>query len=116
LVNNLDTVHAPNHHGTLLVEIPSAHSGGDLVFDLGCGEEWRWCTSTPDTLDVENTRWCAFYTDCIHRVEPVTSGVKVVMQFDILVETDPGLHFYEAHKFMREYNGEYEIDKNIYQI
>ena len=35
-VNHRDTTHSMNHHATLLVEIPSVHTGGDLV------GHWKW--------------------------------------------------------------------------
>jgi hypothetical protein len=33
--------------------------------------------------------WCsiiAFFIDVMHRVEPVTSGIRIVLQYDILVD------------------------------
>jgi hypothetical protein len=65
------------------------HTGGALVFDLpDCseGRDWKWDISTP-TQD-GCLRCCAFYTDTIHRVEPVTSGVRAVLQFDILIDSN----------------------------
>lgn len=74
-----DTAHAPNHQGTLLVEVKSKHEGGLLTFTAedGTATEWRL-----DNNGVA-TRWCAFHTDITHKVEPVTAGVRAVLQFDI---------------------------------
>jgi len=43
--NHRDTTHADNHHGTLLVELPSAHEGGALVVEYESGnvkQEFKW--------------------------------------------------------------------------
>jgi hypothetical protein len=38
----------------------------------------------------DTLRWVAFYTDVVHRVEPVTSGIRAVLQFDIIIKKEVG--------------------------
>jgi hypothetical protein len=93
-----DHVQSPDHQGTLLVEVRSQHTGGDLVLTHQ-GMEYRWSLSDPPpptfhtgtVHSLGNTatlRYIAFFTDVMHRVEPVTSGVRIVLQYDIIVR-DP---------------------------
>ena len=66
--------------GTLVVVLPSQYTGGVLVvehagqtkaIDLSEGEGWRsWA-------------YAAFYADCLHRVEKVTSGYRVALTFNL---------------------------------
>lgn len=79
--------HTPTDQGTLLVMLHSSHRGGKLICNAehdDSGEIWRaktegWTTNTVD--------WCAFHDDEIPRkLEPVKSGVRAVLEFDILVE------------------------------
>lgn len=87
-----DTTHADNHIATLLIEVPSEHTGGDLVLRMQ-DQEQRWSlvkTKTLDGLsdeddDDDKVNCCMFYTDVNHQVEPVLSGVRAVLQFDVLV-------------------------------
>jgi hypothetical protein len=74
-----DTARSHDHQGTLLIEVKSAHTGGDLVLEHK-GEEVRW------SLEEKGVKYIAFFTDVNHRVEPVLSGVRMVLQFDILIE------------------------------
>lgn len=74
-----DTPHAHNHQATLLVALPYVHTGGNLVLTAG-ESEVIYSTST------NGNPWCAFYTDVMHHVEPVLSGTRVVLQYDVCVE------------------------------
>ncbi len=117
-----DTVHNKYHQGTLLVEVVSLHTGGDLVLEMN-GEKYRWELQNRDPQfqlnvkskneeedekenddneggeeededdasgneveekkNIKNVKFIAFYTDVVHSVEPVTSGMRAVIQFDI---------------------------------
>src|SRR6266702_1464222 len=58
--------------GTLLVSLPSAHTGGELVVEHG-GESVTYRTSK------EELSFVAFYADCRHEVKPVKSGYRVTL-------------------------------------
>jgi hypothetical protein len=84
-----DTVRSHAHQATMLVEVRSAHIGGDLILEPTNGESVRWSlSSVPSDLDNGFVRYIAFYTDVNHRVEPIESGVRIVLQYDIYVDDD----------------------------
>ena len=74
-----DTVHSSNHVATIVVSLPSEHKGGALVVSHR-EETARFDFSAAS----DNMQWAAFYTDCIHKVEEVTEGWRVVLQSDVL--------------------------------
>ena len=69
--------------GTLVVSLPSAHTGGELIVEHG-GESVTYQTSKQDLSFV------AFYADCRHEVKPVTSGYRVTLTFNLLADGEAG--------------------------
>ena len=69
--------------GTLVVSLPSAHTGGELVVEHG-GESVTYWTSKEDLSFV------AFYADCRHQVRPVKSGYRVTLTLNLLADSEPG--------------------------
>ena len=67
--------------GTLVVTLPSAYTGGDLL--IGQGEEWKAYkgSKTAHTL-------VAFYADRQHEVLPVKSGYRVTLTYNLLMRGD----------------------------
>jgi predicted 2-oxoglutarate/Fe(II)-dependent dioxygenase YbiX len=63
---------------TLVVSLPSVHSGGELVVDDG-GTERTFFSSRNELVLV------AFYTDRRHEVKPVRSGYRVTLTFNLLL-------------------------------
>ncbi|HKS47973.1 MAG TPA: 2OG-Fe(II) oxygenase [Amycolatopsis sp.] len=68
--------------GTLVVSLPSAHTGGELVIDHD-GETRAYRASK------EELTLLAFYADCRHQVTPVRSGYRVALTFNLLAVTEP---------------------------
>lgn len=66
---------------TLVVGLPTTHTGGELVVD-DHGED-RIFTGDPNDITLT-----AFYADRRHEVKPVTSGYRVTLTFNFLVD-DP---------------------------
>lgn len=66
--------------GTLVVSLPSAHTGGELVIDHA-GE------STAYRASKEELTFVGFYADCRHQVTPVRSGYRVTLTFNLLAGT-----------------------------
>ncbi len=62
---------------TLVVMLPSIHSGGELVID-DAGHEQTYVGSRDDLVLV------AFYADRRHEVRPVRSGYRVTLTFNVL--------------------------------
>lgn len=78
-VEHRDTEKSPGMFATLIVALPSLHTGGELVIrhrerearlDLRCG-------------DVSELAWAAFYADCVHEVLPITSGCRLVLVYNL---------------------------------
>lgn len=65
--------------GTLVLSLPSAHTGGELVVEHA-GHECAYRASKTDLTLV------AFYADCLHEVTPVRSGYRVTLTFNLLAE------------------------------
>ncbi len=79
-VPHRDTEKSPGMFGTLIVGLPSLHTGGELVvrhrgrevrLDLRCG-------------DPPEVAYVAFYADCVHEVLPLTSGYRPVLVYNLL--------------------------------
>jgi 2OG-Fe(II) oxygenase superfamily len=67
--------------GTLVVSLPSVHTGGELVIDHA-GESTAYRASKKELTFV------AFYADCPHQVTPVRSGYRVTLTFNLLCGTE----------------------------
>ncbi len=68
--------------GTLVVTLPSDSQGGALVVEhAGTSVTYR---SSKTSLS-----FVAFYADCRHQVQPVTSGYRLVLTYNLLVIGEP---------------------------
>jgi len=67
---------------TLVVSLPSVHTGGALVVSHG-GQTRTYRHASRDTIG-----FVAFYADCVHEVRPVRSGRRVTLTFNLLVTHD----------------------------
>ncbi len=79
-VEHRDTEKAPGMFGTLVVALPSAFEGGELVVRHG-GEEARFELGARRPSEVA---WAAFYADCPHELRPVTAGWRVVLVYNLV--------------------------------
>jgi hypothetical protein len=77
---HVDTPHGDNHIGTMVVQFPTGNKGGDLVVEHN-GEQVRMSPS-------DHLQAIFFYNDCKHWVEPVTSGTRVVLQYDVFARSN----------------------------
>ena len=68
-----DSVRGENHIGTLVYILNSEFTGGELVVRQNEVEK----------RIAEPHEWIAMYGDCPHRIEPVTSGTRVSLIFDL---------------------------------
>ena len=83
---HMDSTHGDNHHATVLLALNTSWTGGDLVLRRD-GVETRMGMHPKDMNDGYPflLQMAAFYTDTEHKVEPVTEGVRIVLQFDVEV-------------------------------
>lgn len=75
-----DSEKAPGMFGTLLLQLPSPHSGGELRIRHGSREARIDLSAT----DFSELGFAAFYADCEHEVRPVESGHRVCLVFNLL--------------------------------
>ena len=67
---------------TLVVSLPSVHTGGELLISHG-GR-----TRSYRHTDRQSIGFVAFYADCVHEVRPIRSGRRVTLTFNLLVSRD----------------------------
>jgi 2OG-Fe(II) oxygenase superfamily len=86
---HMDSTHSDSHLATLLVGLNTSWKGGDLILRRN-GVETRADLQPQSTGSylAPDLQAIAFYTDMEHRVEPITEGVRIVLQYDIEVVTD----------------------------
>lgn len=67
--------------GTLVVTLPSSHTGGELM--VGLGEERKSYRGSKTALSL-----VAFYADCRHEVLKVKSGYRITVTYNLLLQGD----------------------------
>jgi hypothetical protein len=81
-----DAPKAENHMGSLVVSLPCAFSGGELVVSMdGVETELKWDGQAGNALP-----WCFFFADLEHYVKPVTGGYRVTLSFYIFLDETSG--------------------------
>ena len=80
-VTHQDTEKDDSMIGTLVVTLPSRHTGGELV--VGLGNEQRAYHAVTPALSV-----VAFYADCRHEVRKVRSGCRITLTYNLLLHGD----------------------------
>nr|WP_269330445.1 2OG-Fe(II) oxygenase [Kineosporia babensis] len=74
---------------TLVVTLPTEHTGGELVLHH-LGEETVY-RGLRDRISL-----VGFYADCRHEVRPVQSGYRVTLTYNLMLQGNPGLRQAEA--------------------
>lgn len=77
-----DTEKLPGMFGSLIVCLPSRHSGGELVLRHQ-GREQQ--VDFGSEFDPSVIRWAAFFADCEHEVLPVTSGHRLCLTYNLVL-------------------------------
>ncbi|KAG5984728.1 hypothetical protein E4U55_003500 [Claviceps digitariae] len=78
-----DTEKIPNMFGTLIVCLPSAHRGGEVVVKH-CGQKKTFKTSEA------SQSFACWYSDVSHEVLPVTSGFRWVVTYNLALDSSAG--------------------------
>ena len=68
--------------GTLVVSLPSSHTGGELV--IAHNDKTVAYPASATEVSV-----AAFYADCRHEVKPVRTGYRVTFTCNLLLDSDP---------------------------
>ncbi|MHA3774950.1 2OG-Fe(II) oxygenase [Verrucomicrobiota bacterium sgz303538] len=79
-VAHRDSEKAGGMFGTLVVSLPSEHTGGELIV-RHAGREVTIDLSVSEPGEV---RFAAFYADCEHEVRPITSGYRVCLIYNLV--------------------------------
>ncbi|MEW6159374.1 MAG: 2OG-Fe(II) oxygenase [Verrucomicrobiota bacterium] len=75
-----DTEKAGGMFGTLVVVLPSAHRGGELVIR----HAGREVTIDLSSEEFSELKFAAFYADCEHEVRPVAEGHRVCLIYNLI--------------------------------
>ncbi|HET9081803.1 MAG TPA: 2OG-Fe(II) oxygenase, partial [Trebonia sp.] len=68
--------------GTLVVSLPSSHTGGELLIEHNDKTVAYQASATEVSV-------AAFYADCRHEVKPVRTGSRVTLACNLLLDSDP---------------------------
>ena len=68
---------------TMVIVLPSAHIGGDLVVYHGDENQ----TFSSEHLSTDKLKCFAFYADCQHEVQKVTQGNRAVLTFNLVLDS-----------------------------
>jgi hypothetical protein len=73
---------------TLVVVLPCAHIGGDLLIRHN-KDEHRFVS---ENLDADSIKCVAFYSDCQHEIEKIKQGTRVVLTYNLVLEGGEALN------------------------
>lgn len=93
-VAHKDTPREPSIFGTLVVCLPLDFRGGQLIVEQESRATFDWevrsyFESLQET-EVQRIRWAAFFGDVDHRIEPVTSGCRATLTYELRRAPDTG--------------------------
>jgi hypothetical protein len=80
-----DTEKLTDMVATLVVVLPSAHIGGDLLIK----HKRDAYTFASENIDETNFQCVAFYADSPHEVKKVTKGYRVALTYNLVLEAKP---------------------------
>lgn len=69
--------------GTLIIGLPSQHTGGELVIRFEGAEE---VADFAKKTASHTINYAAFYADCDHEVKPLSSGYRVCLAYNLIQE------------------------------
>ncbi|KAJ7585372.1 hypothetical protein C8J56DRAFT_712429, partial [Mycena floridula] len=83
-----DTTHSDDHHATVLLALNTSWTGGDLKIrrdDVTITPKLhpRTAAGYNGRISCKSLGVVTFYTDIEHMVEPVTDGVRIILQFNV---------------------------------
>lgn len=86
-----DTPRSEDFFGSLIIALPTAHEGGELVLRRK-NESWKvdFGSLTADAAGNPRIGFVAFYSDVEHEVLPVTSGCRTTLTYNLKWVTSPG--------------------------
>ncbi len=76
-----DSEKEPGMFGTLVVGLPSSHSGGALHIRFDGREE---CIDFSAAASNYQIPYVAFFADCDHEIKPITSGYRICLVYNLV--------------------------------
>jgi hypothetical protein len=76
-----DSEKEPGMFGTLIIGLPSTHTGGELIIRFDGREKIIDFASPANNYKMP---YIAFFADCDHEVKPITSGYRVCVVYNLL--------------------------------
>jgi hypothetical protein len=70
--------------GTLVIGLPSKHTGGELVVRFEGKEEVVDFSAASGDYKIS---YAAFYADCDHEIKPLTSGYRICLVYNLVQQT-----------------------------
>ena len=101
-----DTPHGSRHIGSAIVQLPTAFTGGKLVVEHQ-GDRKEVTTGAC---------FAAWYTDCKHWIEPVESGHRIVLQYDVILPDGTLTLPEEGEEVVKEEEKKNKEDKDSGQV
>jgi hypothetical protein len=92
-LSHKDSEKEPGMFGTLIIGLPTAHTGGELLVRFD-GKEEIIDFSTPSGK--YKIPYAAFFADCEHELKPITSGYRIVLVYNLIQASglhNPGLSY-----------------------
>ncbi|GAQ90663.1 hypothetical protein KFL_006700010 [Klebsormidium nitens] len=81
-VPHRDTEKSEGMFGTLVVVLPSAHSGGELI--VRHADKESMFDSGKQSLHC--VHYCAFFADCEHEIRPLNEGYRLALVYDLVAQ------------------------------
>ncbi|MCJ1464001.1 hypothetical protein MMC07_002611 [Pseudocyphellaria aurata] len=81
---HLDTPRGQDMMGSLVICLPHAFTGGELVVEhLGHKVSYAWGGQEQQDQDNSNVHWAFFYSDVQHEILPVISGHRITLTYNV---------------------------------
>jgi len=78
-----DSEKEPGMFATVVVQLPSKYTGGELVVHHDNKLKTFDFSSTSNPVAEFSTFFTAFYCDCLHEIRPLTSGIRVCLIYNL---------------------------------
>ncbi|KAK7046412.1 Fe2OG dioxygenase domain-containing protein [Favolaschia claudopus] len=87
-----DTPRSNSMIGSLVVVFPTSHKGGELTLEHD-GTVWAFDSATEiaEAANSSSVAYVAFYSDVIHTVQPVMSGYRVTLTYNLFLREDSAI-------------------------
>lgn len=75
-----DTEKVPGMFGTMVICLPSEHTGGEVLLNHGCKQQILQTAAT-SAFDISTLAW---YSDVQHTIKPILSGYRLVLTYNLV--------------------------------